>query len=220
MKQTLIFLTIFLTSIFAEAQIIENGESNPMWGVRATFDVNMPGKMHNNVVNDRMFRTGTGGAIGAVCNIALGKQFYLEPAVNLFYDTYSYKDLIVSGIDYEESDPSIYKVGLRVPVIVGYSIRINDQFSIAPFTGPELSYAFSGDIKFHDRDKLDANDYHLFGGSPGYQRKVECGWKIGLAFFTGMWSFNIDGTIGMTNLMTNGMKLHENRGAVSVTRYF
>lgn len=220
MKKILTVVALILSVIVAHSQIIENGEGNPMWGIRATFDVNMPGKVHNNFINDKTFRAGTGGAIGAVCNVYLGKKFYLESAISLFYDTYSYKDLVITDVNfYEESDPLVYKIGLRIPVVVGYSISITDQISVAPYTGPELSYAFAGDIKIHDRDRLDANDFSLFG-NPGFQRRVECGWKIGLAFFTGMWSFNIDGTIGMTNLMTNGMKFRENRGTVSAIRYF
>lgn len=220
MKKFFATLSAILFAIIANAQIIEKGESNPIWGVRGTFDVNLPGNVHNNIINDDMFRAGTGGAIGAVCNVYLGKKFYLEPGISLFYDTYSYKDLIIANADfYEESDPAVYKIGLRIPVVAGYSISVNDLISIAPFTGPELSYAFAGDIKIHDRDRLDAKDFSLFG-NPGYQRRLECGWKIGLAFFSGMWNFSIDGTIGMTNLMTNGMKFRESRGTVSVTRYF
>lgn len=220
MKKLLSIFIILLAAVAAKAQIVENGEGNPIWGVKAAFDTNLPGKVHSNVFNEKMFRAGTGGAVGAVCNIYLGKNFYLEPGLSLYYDTYSYKDLIIAGEDlYEEYNPTVYKAGLRLPIVVGYSIGISDQLSIAPFTGPELSYAFAGDIKIHDKDRIDANDVSLFG-NPGYQRHVDCGWKIGLAFFSGMWSFNIDGTIGMTNLMTNGMKFRESRGTVSITRYF
>lgn len=203
----------------SNAQIVEIGETNPMWGVRAAFDVNMPGKVHSNVIDDRMFRSGTGVTIGAVCNIYIGHKFYLEPAVSLYYDTYSYKDLIIAAVDYTESDPSIYKAGIRIPVVVGYSIGISDRLSIAPFTGPEMSYSFAGAIKVDDKDRLELDDSSLFGEF-GAQRRLDCGWKIGVAFFSGMWSFNIDGTIGMTNLMTNGLKFRETRGSVSVTRYF
>lgn len=208
-----------LAVLTSKAQIIELGESNPMWGVRAAFDVNLPGKVHSHVIDDRMFRNGTGGTLGAVCNIFLGHKFYLEPAVSLFYDTYSYKGLTIMGNNYEESDPSVYKFGLRIPVVVGYSIDISDRLSIAPFTGPEMSYAFTGKIKVHDKDRLDLDDNSLFGKF-GNQRRFECGWKIGVAFFSGMWSFNIDGTIGMTNLMTNDKTFRESRGSVSLTRYF
>ncbi|MDE7125773.1 MAG: hypothetical protein K2O12_04765, partial [Muribaculaceae bacterium] len=152
---SIIVCCVFVCAVFAEAQIIENGENNPMWGVRAAFDVNLPGKVRSNIIDDRMFRTGTGGTAGAVCNIYLGSRFYIEPAVSLFYDTYSYDNLIIADNDYEESNPSVYKIGIRIPVVVGYSIGISDRLSVAPFTGPELSYAFAGDIKLHDRDKLE-----------------------------------------------------------------
>lgn len=219
MKRLLICICSMLAVLTSKAQIIELGESNPMWGVRAAFDVNLPGKVHSHVIDDRMFRNGTGGTLGAVCNIFLGHKFYLEPAVSLFYDTYSYKGLTIMGNNYEESDPSVYKFGLRIPVVVGYSIDISDRLSIAPFTGPEMSYAFTGKIKVHDKDRLDLDDNSLFGKF-GNQRRFECGWKIGVAFFSGMWSFNIDGTIGMTNLMTNDKTFRESRGSVSLTRYF
>lgn len=219
MKRTLLYFLFVLAALASEAQIIENGETNPVWGVRAAFDVNLPGKLHNNVIDDRMFRCGTGGTLGAVCNIFLGNKFYLEPAVSLFYDTYGYKGLTLAGDDYEESDPKVYKAGVRIPVVAGYSIAVSDRLSIAPFTGPELSYAFAGAVKVHDKDRLDLDETSLFGKFWN-QRRVDCGWKIGVAFFSGMWSFNIDGTIGMTNLMTDGTKFHESRGSVSLTRYF
>ena len=175
--------------------------------------------MHSNIIDDSIFRNGTGATAGAVCNIYLGKKFYFEPALSLFYDTYSYKGLTIAGDSYEESDPALYKVGFRMPLVIGYSISISDMLSIAPYTGPEMSYAFAGAVKVHDKDRLDLDDVSLFG-KLGKQRRFECGWKIGVAFFSGMWSFNIDGTIGITNLMTDGLKFRESRGSVSLTRYF
>lgn len=53
-------LACLISSVMSiNAQIIEAGESNPIWGVRAAFDVNLPGKLHGNVIDDRMFRNGT-----------------------------------------------------------------------------------------------------------------------------------------------------------------
>lgn len=219
MKKLSILFIILFSAIFAHAQIIEQGEHNPTWGVRASFDVNIPGHVRSNIFNDKTFRAGTGGAIGAVCNIYLGNKFYLEPGISLFYDTYSYNDLIVEENGYKESDPTVYKVGVRIPIVAGYSFSVSDRLSIAPFTGPELSYAFAGDIRLLDKDRLDLDGNLLFG-KIGSQRRADCGWKIGIAFFTGMWSFNIDASIGMTNLMKNGTTFRENRGSVNVTRYF
>ncbi len=220
MRRLQIVILLLLGVVTSKAQIIENGESNIMWGARATFDVNLPGKVHSNIIDDRMFRNGTGGTLGAVCNIYLGKKFYVEPAVSLFYDTYSYKGVTIMGDhDYMESDPGVYKFGIRIPVVLGYSFSISDMLSVSPYTGPEMSYAFDGRIKVDDKDMLGLDDDSLFG-EYGDQRRFECGWKVGVAFFSGMWSFNIDGTIGMTNLMKHGLKFRENRGSVSLTRYF
>ena len=50
---------IMISSVMGiNAQIIEAGESNPVWGVHAALDVNLPGKVHGNVIDDRMFRNG------------------------------------------------------------------------------------------------------------------------------------------------------------------
>lgn len=221
MKKLSILLCILMCSLWANAQVIEKGEHNPTWGVRATFDVNIPGHVRINDYNDKMFRAGTGGTIGAVCNIYLGYKFYIEPGVSLFYDTYSYNDLIIAADDIADiqRNPGVYKVGFRIPIVAGYSFSISDRLSIAPFTGPELSYAFAGDIRIHDKESLGIDGNLLFGDT-GFQRRVDCGWKVGIAFFSDMWSFNIDATIGMTNLMTNGTSFRENRFAVNITRYF
>lgn len=219
MKRTLLYIVYISGIITSNAQIIETGETNPVWGVRAAFDVNLPGKVRSNIINDKMFRTGTGGTVGVVCNINLWNKIYLEPTVSLFYDTYSYKDRTIFENDYDDYVPEVYKIGFRIPVVVGYSIPITKRISIAPFIGPELSYAFAGDIKRQDCGRPEAKDVSLFGKF-GSQRRIECGWKFGLAFYTGMWNFNIDGTIGMTNLMTNGMIFRESRGSVSITRFF
>ena len=219
MRKLCLIFSLLICTLCAKAQIIEQGERNPTWGVRAAFDINLPGHVRSNIFNDKMFRAGTGGALGAVCNIYLGHKFYLEPAVMLFYDTYSYNNFVAEDNGYQETDPTVYKLGFRIPLVAGYSFSVNEKLSIAPFTGPEFSYAFAGDIRFHDKDRLGLEGNLLFGNI-GSQKRVDCGWKIGLAFFTGMWSFNIDATIGMTNLMKNGTTFRENRGTVNVTRYF
>ena len=64
MKRALLYIVILMCFTTSSAQIIETGESNPVWGVRAAFDVNLPGKIHGNVIDDRMFRNGTGVTVG------------------------------------------------------------------------------------------------------------------------------------------------------------
>ena len=86
----------------------------------------------------------------------------LSQPFHYFYDTYSYKykGVTITGIDFEESNPTVYKFGIRIPVVVGYSIYLTDRISIAPFTGPEMSYSFAGAIKYMTRKSWELMIHH------------------------------------------------------------
>lgn len=199
----------------------DDDDTRPMWGVKASFDINIPGKFHGDAGSVTMFRHGFGGALGAVYNIYLGHNFYLEPGASLFYDTYSYKGVVFGS--YEgvpgETDPAVYKFGVRIPVVVGYSFNVAERFSMSVFTGPELSYALAGDIKIKDRAELDLNDLHLFGKN-GTQRRADCAWKVGAGFPVDGWFVSVEGAFGLINLNRSGMTFRENRCTISLTRYF
>ena len=70
-----------------------NVDTRPMWGIKATFDFNIPGNWHNDGSSIKMFDHGYGATLGAVCNIYLGHGFYFEPGLSFFYDSYAYNDL-------------------------------------------------------------------------------------------------------------------------------
>ena len=146
---TLILLTGALSAFAQDAS-----SQRALWGIKAAVDLNIPGKWRGDAGSADMYRSGFGGTLGAVCNIDLAKRFYLEPGISLFYDTYSYKDLIISGEPgyVSESDPSLYKLGLRVPVVVGYDVPLSNDCSFTVYTGPEVSYAFAGEINFKDKN--------------------------------------------------------------------
>ena len=196
-------------------------DTRPMWGIKAALDINLPGKYHSAAGSVTMFRHGFGGTLGAVYNIYLGHNFYLEPGASLFYDTYSYKGIVFGS--YEglpgESDPGLYKFGIRIPVVAGYSFNVTDRFAMSVFTGPELSYALAGDIKFKDREALDLNDLHLFGKN-GPQRRADCAWKVGVGFPMDGWFVSVEGAFGLTNLNRLGTTFHENRCTIALSRYF
>ncbi|MDE7388443.1 MAG: PorT family protein [Muribaculaceae bacterium] len=208
----------------AEAQeAIDAGvDTAPMWGVKASFDINIPGQWHRDAGGSiGMYRFGYGGAIGAVCNLYLGHNFYIEPGVSLFYDRYRYKDIVFPA-DYDgdvlETDPPIYKIGVRVPVVAGYSFTIAGALPMSVYTGPELNYSFGGGIMIKNRELRD--ELRLFGKN-GFQRRVDCAWKVGAGFPYGSWFISVDGSFGLTDLLTNpNISFRENRVAVSVTRYF
>lgn len=219
-RKFIVILFSALCSLFTTASAAEtDSDTRPMWGVKAAFDINIPGKWHGDAGSVSMYRHGFGGTVGTVCNIYLGKNFYLEPGLSLFYDSYSHKDLIVVNAPGElgEEDPSLYKVGLRIPVVAGYSFNIGENLAMSVYTGPELSYAFAGDIRFKDADLK--GEIGLFGKN-GNQKRIDCAWEIGVGFPVNEWFISIDAALGMTDLLKGGMSFRENRCTVGLTRYF
>ncbi len=221
MKRFLIITLIAcLAGIFNASAESDANNTAPMFGVRAAFDVNIPGDWHNDNGATRMYRNGYGVTLGGVYNIYLGKGFYFEPGVSFFYDSYSYDNLkITDDNGYLKSEnPSLYKLGLRIPLTVGYSFNISDRFSMSVFTGPELSWALDGKIKVKNRELIGTFPDKLFGD---FQRRLDCAWKIGFGVPYNSFLISIDAAIGMTDLLKNkNVSFRENRVSVGMTYYF
>lgn len=194
--------------------------SGPIWGVRATFDVNIPGKYHVADRSVKMFNTGYGGSVGAVCNLYLGNRFYFEPGVSLYYDTYKYKDLVISA-EPQVFDPGLYKFGVRVPLVAGYTIPLKNDMFLSVYTGPELNCSLRGEIRLSESDKQSMPDMptSLFGDEWNF-RRFDMAWKVGVAFPVWNVTVSIDASIGVTDLMKGDAAFRENRCSVGVTYYW
>lgn len=213
MKKILIIIALAIFAFSAEAQ------GNGSWGLRAAFDINIPSKLGGRLNGEKldMFRTGYGGAIGAVYSHWFSDAAFLEPGLSLFYDTYSYKDLIIEGETKRESDPSLYKLGVRIPLVIGYSYYLFDSMPMRVYTGPELSYALAGQIRIKDKSLID--NTNLFG-KEGFMNPFDCAWKIGVGFDMDLATVSVEAAIGITDVYKDHLKLRDNRVSVSVTHYF
>lgn len=213
MKKILIIIALAISAFSANAQGYRS------WGIRAAFDINIPGKLGGRLNGEKldMFRTGYGGTIGAVYSHWFSDVVFLEPGLSLFYDTYSYKDLIIEGETKRESDPSLYKLGVRIPLVIGYSYYLFDSMPMRVYTGPELSYAFAGQIRIKDKSLID--NTNLFG-KEGFMNPFDCAWKIGVGFDTDFATVSVEAAIGICDVYKDFLKLRENRVSVSVTHYF
>lgn len=202
----------------AGAAYAADTEKNSYFGVKAGFDVNFPTDWHNPSGSIKMFKKGYGFNIGGVYNAWLGKGFYLEPGVSLFYDSYSYDDLFSdAGNGIADQDPSLYKVGIRIPVVAGYEIGISENFSMNVFTGPELNYSFAGKYRFHNREAWGDIEDNLFNT----QRRIDCAWKVGVGFPFNNFMLSVEGEFGLTDLLKNpDISFRENRLTIGATYYF
>lgn len=223
MRRFFILLVIMTAFSRIPALAHEPDDDNLMWGIKAAFDINIPGKWRANGEGVDMFRHGFGGTVGGVCNIYLGHDFYLEPGVSFFYDTYSYDDIrIGDNYFYESIDPTVYTTGIRVPVVAGYSFDITDRFMMSVYTGPEVSYVCKGGIrgKYLDSNNEDIGEVLNPYGKYGMHRKMDCAWKIGFAFPAKYATLTIDAAIGITDICKNDISMRENRVSIGLAHYF
>ena len=214
--------SVFIAAALALSPLTLHAESEIIWGAKATFDVILPTKWKSKEVAVKMYKPGLGVTLGAICNIWLGHNFYLEPGASLFYDNYDYDDIVISngnGNGYGGSIKSLYKIGLRVPVNVGYTFNFSDTFELSVYTGPQFSYAFAGDNRVNIEYLEEDIDFSLFGGF-GSQRRFEMGWKVGVALPVGSWAIGVEGDFGITDILTGTFKCRENRVCLALTKYF
>ncbi len=189
----------------------------PEWGIRAAIDVNIPGKWSNDVVSYKMFRPGVGATLGGVSTLYLTQGFFIQPGVSLFYDSYAFDDLVVGDVagGYTMDNPSLYKLGLRIPLTAGYMFDFSSKFSMCVYTGPEFSWAFAGKIKYGYPDFDNDPDLALFNG---FEHRVDLAWKFGIGVPVGPLLISADWAIGMTNILnTPDISCRENRVSLAFT---
>lgn len=218
MKKLFVIVALIVSAFSVYAQSGVN-----CWGIRAAFDINLPSKLGDRLNGEKLdlFRTGYGGTIGAVYSHWFNDAVFLEPGLSLFYDTYSYKDLIIQEPYQIEEDPSLYKLGVRIPLVIGYAYDLLDILPMRVYTGPELSYAFAGQIRLKNKSIIEDFDFKtdLFG-KDGFMNPFDCAWKIGVGFDTEFATICVEAAIGISDIYKDHLKLTENRVTVSVTHCF
>ncbi|MDO4320634.1 MAG: porin family protein [Bacteroidales bacterium] len=220
MKHIALFLLCAL-GISGAAVAQDNEYTGPMWGVKAAFDINIPGKYHFDDGSLKMFDHSYGFTVGVVNNIYLGRNFYLEPGVSFFYDSYKLSETTIisgDGTTAAVSRPSAYKLGVRIPLVVGYSLNLNDRLGLSFYTGPELSVTCADKGK----GKTAAGREETFDFLEStYQRRADLAWKIGVGVPYENFLIGIDAAIGVTDLHKGpAVSYRENRVSVGLTYYF
>lgn len=218
-----VIVALLALSVFNTEAQAQSGDN--MWGIKAAFDLNLPSKWGNRLEGAApldMYRSGFGGTLGAIYSYGFGSSFFLEPGVSLFYDTYSFKDLTVMGDGKypREEDPSIYKSGVRIPVMVGYSYWLLDALPMRVYTGPELSYAFAGDVRWKNKALVEGGDLGDLFGKHGHQKRMDLAWKIGVGFETEIMTIGVEAAIGITDILKDRLTCRDNRVSITATHYF
>lgn len=204
-----------------EIEIIEKN-SNVIWGIKGCLSAELPSKVKVDNTSAKMYMSGFGASLGGMMNVNLGKNFYFEPELLLFYEGYSYDNIQVVAPNSPSVNvgPQIHKLGVRLPLKVGYFINISEKWGLEVFTGPQLSYAFYGNAKSTDEEIKDNYDLmHLYEGKYA-QRRFDLGWKIGVGFPVEHFLISLEADFGITNMMKSYGTMRENRLSLGIGYYF
>lgn len=90
---SLLILCAALVPSAAKAQDIltNNPDNAPYFGIRAGLDIACPGDISVGNVGLDFFKNGAGFNVGGIYNLPVIANFYVEPGVSLFYNTYGVK---------------------------------------------------------------------------------------------------------------------------------
>lgn len=142
MKKYLITFTFaFLTCLSAISQntIVYNPENKAYFGFRIGGEIALPGNISVGNNNLDVFKNGWGLEVGAVYSVPIVANFYIEPGLKFYYNTYPINDRWAN----HNGDVSFRKTGMRVPVMAGYHFDFAHELKLYVFTGPELEIGFS-----------------------------------------------------------------------------
>lgn len=211
----MIALSAGLTAV-AENTIVNNPDNKAYFGIRVGGEVTCPGDISTDNVGISVFKNGGGIEFGGIYNIPVVANFYIEPGLKFFYNTYSLKSEYVKALqdDIIFNSVSFKKFGMRIPVMAGYHFDFTSDIKLSVFTGPELEIGFMAKeyIKGHNIEMSES----IYGDDGGMNR-VNLLWGIGAGISYRQFYFGLNGGIGMLNMIDDSdVKFHENRVTFSV----
>lgn len=194
----------------ASAQnVINNPDNRPYFGIRAGLDIACPGDVKSDGIGIDGYKNGAGFHAGAIYNLPVVANFYVEPGLSIYYNTYSYNKDILDALDV--SSASVRKFGFRIPVMAGYRFDFTPDISLHVFTGPELEIGCTA--KAHGISGSES----LYGDN-GNMNRINCLWDFGVALSYQKFQIGFTGGIGMVNMIKDepDVTFHENRVSISL----
>ena len=170
---------------------------------------------------------GSGFTVGAIYNLPLVANLYLEPGVTLAYTTESFKnseDMFPAFLAKQMKHSSARKFSFEVPVQVGYHFDFTPDISLAISTGPVLKVGLVNDYYLTSEDLPGVGVLHKSGslyGENGPLHRVDCAWRVGVGFNLNQnYYIGVSGDIGLCNMLNDNndgtVSLHENAFQVSL----
>lgn len=219
MKKFFIAMTLICltgVSMVAQNRVVNNPENKGYFGIRAGGEIICPGDVTADNVGLSAFENGVGAELGGIYNIPVVANFYIEPGIKFYYNTYSLKRDFLEIIqdEYELNSASVRKFGMRIPVMLGYHFDFTEDVKFSLFTGPELEVGFLA--KEHVKGPRITMTGTLYGDE-GAMNRFDVLWGVGAGITVKHFYFGVSGGIGMLNMFKDSYaKFHENRVTFSI----
>lgn len=213
-SSTLTAMTFLATS--AQNPVVNNPDNQAYFGIRLGGEITCPGSISYDGVGVNAFKNGGGVEVAGIFNIPVVANFYIEPGLKFFYNTYSVKKDFLDFVDdnVSVSNISFRKFGIRIPVMAGYHFDFSENTKLYLFTGPELEIGLSakGYITANNIE-VSENEY----GDDGGINRASLLWSIGAGLTYQHLYFGIGTSLGLTNLLKDSdATFHENRATLSI----
>lgn len=212
MKRILIIAVAFIgisTAASAQNYLYENPDNKPYFGVRFGLDVTSTAGETLNVYNN-----GAGFHIGAIYNIPVVKNFYFEPGLSLFYNTFGEELISAAGDAPAIRNASVRNFGFRIPFNFGYRFDFTDEMSVYIYTGPVLNVSMTAKehISSYNND-VPGVTTPLMGN--GFKR-ADMQWDFGVGYSYYKLYVQVGGGIGVTKALSTSFESYR-RNTFSIT---
>lgn len=214
MKKTLAILLVgaasSVMSANAQSYMFDNPENRTFFGVRAGLDVSSAAN------GGAMFSNKPGFSVGAVYDIPVLANFYFEPGLYLFYNTFGtvhLENYEYTIVDSEGNSSEFYKLyqvdgtlrnfGFRIPMNFGYHFDFADDLSVHVFTGPQLNLGLVA--RYHQNEVITPGDEVVKStsvdafGTGGFKH-IDLQWNFGVGLTYQRYYMSIGGSVGVTRM--------------------
>lgn len=166
------------------------------WSLFGSYDISVPGNWKSKK-GQTGFDLGAGVSLGLSSRIKIYSNTFFMPNIALSYYSYGTSNIDYFGLEHKLSDKrnaTIQKIGIRIPLTLGYNINLWDDRYISILTGLDFGYGFYASIS--GDSILKKNLY----GDKSIQRRVNLSWGFGFGFDIGDFSISTIGYLGLINL--------------------
>ena len=221
--KTILAGVMTLTAAGASAQtsyMFDNPDNRAYLGVRVGLDISSAANGGDNYSNKPGFN------IGAIYHIPLLANFYFEPGLSVFYNTFG----TVKSAQYVSDDPwidpstglpalgpdgevqykkypyqidgSMRNLGFRVPLNFGFHFDFAEDVKASVYTGPQFNASVLA--RYHQNEvRVRGAEEPAYGcsifGTGGFKH-FDMQWNIGVGLTYQQYYLGLHGAIGMTRL--------------------